>query len=82
MECNDASLTSQYLSKRGVVSSSYFTPVKNVNSISYLSSENVLGLYLIFMCFLYVFSDPCAFVTDIVLILIFFHLIFQTTVKK
>ena len=34
--------------------------------------------------FLYVFSDPCAFVTDIVsiLILISFYLIFQTTLRN
>ena len=32
--------------------------------------------------FLYVFSDPCAVVTDIVLILIFFYLIFQTTLRN
>ena len=46
--------------------------------VLYLSSEYVLGFYLIF---LYVFSDPCAFVTDIVsiLILLLFRLIFQTT---
>ena len=37
-----------------------------------------------YILFLYVFSDPCAVVTDIVsiLILIFFHLIFQTTLRN
>ena len=37
-----------------------------------------------YILFLYVFSDPRAVVTDIVsiLILIFFHLIFQTTLRN
>ena len=37
-----------------------------------------------YILFLYVFSDPGAVVTDIVsiLILIFFHLIFQTTLRN